>query len=357
MSRKTFVIAEIGVNHNGDVNKATELVDAAVEAKASAVKFQTFNVNDLTTRSASLAQYQTRSNISDETQYSMLEKLQLNQEDHRQLVEYCRIKKIEFMSTAFDIGSLDFLVNELNVSRLKVASGEITNGPLLLAHGRTGINVILSTGMANLLEIRQALNVLAYGYTEKGTPSGYDIKKILGSTENHPALKDKVTLLQCTTQYPAPKEEANIRAMIGMREEFGLDLGYSDHTTGITAAIVAVSLGATVIEKHLTLNKSSPGPDQKASLEPDEFCQMVRAIEDAEACMGGNNKLPQPSEKENIIVARKSIVAAAIINKGDVFSAANLTAKRPGCGQTPMAYWEFLGRKSTRHYDKDELIV
>ena len=357
MKRKTFVIAEIGVNHNGDLNRALEMIDAAAEARVDAVKFQTFNVDDLVTRNVPKARYQ-QSNIGgNESQFSMLKRLQLTVEDHHELYAHCCKNRVEFMSTAFDLCSLQFLVKELGVQRLKIASGEVTNGPLLLEHARSGMNILMSTGMASLSEIHQALVVLAYGYLRTATPSRSDREGVLDLPSGREKLKEKVTLLQCTTQYPAPVEEANVRAILGMREEFGLSVGYSDHTAGITTAIVAIAFGASVIEKHLTLDRSLPGPDHKASIEPGELSLMVQAIEDAERCLGGKIKAVQRSEKENISVARKSIVATRVIAKGEVFSSDNIAIKRPGTGQSPMNYWDLLGVKSTQDYEEDELIL
>ena len=286
----------------------------------------------------------------------MLEKLQLSADDHHLLYSYCSDKGIEFMSTAFDSSSLRFLVEELGIQRLNIASGEITNGPFLVEHAQTGLSVVLSTGMASLCEIRQALAVLACGYLGIKYPPTSDHFGLIDTNLGHDVLKDNVTLLQCTTQYPAPIEESNIKAVMGMRDELSLDVGYSDHTLGITASIVAVSFGATIIEKHITLDKTFTGPDHAASLEPRELIDLVKAIEDVERCVGKETKEIQPSEIENIDVARKSIVAARKIKNGEVFSRDNLAIKRPGSGLSPMEFWSILGSKSTRSYKEGELI-
>ncbi|MCC8062421.1 MAG: N-acetylneuraminate synthase [Rikenellaceae bacterium] len=336
---RTLIIAEAGVNHNGSLDLARQLIDAAAEAGVDYVKFQTFRADKLVTRAARKADYQAR-NIGgdDNSQYAMLKALELSPEDHAELISYCAAKGVKFFSTAFDLPSIDFL-NTLGPDRKglplwKVPSGEITNFPYLRAIGRTGKPVILSTGMATLAEIEQAVGVL----TRFGTP------------------RDGITLLHCTTEYPAPKEQVNLRAMVTMREHFGMPVGYSDHTEGIEIPVAAVAMGAAVIEKHFTLDRTLPGPDHKASLEPAELCEMVRQIRHVEAAMGDGVKEPALAERPNIPIARKSIVAARPIAKGELFTDENLTAKRPATGMSPMLWETVIGKTAGRDFEADEAI-
>lgn len=336
---RTLIIAEAGVNHNGSIDLAKKLIDAAAAAGVDYVKFQTFRADKLVTRDARQAAYQSR-NMDDgqDSQYEMLKRLELSPDDHRTLISYCKAKGVSFFSTAFDLPSIDFL-NTLGPDRKgfplwKVPSGEITNFPYLRSIGHTGKPVILSTGMATLDDIQQAIDVL----TRFGT-SGNDI-----------------TLLHCTTEYPAPKDQVNLRAMETMRRYFGMPVGYSDHTEGIEIPVAAVAMGACVIEKHFTLDRTLPGPDHRASLEPAELCEMVRQIRNVEAAMGGGTKEPAPAERPNIPIARKSIVAARPIAKGELFTDENLTAKRPGTGISPMAWESVVGQRAVRDFEADEAI-
>jgi N-acetylneuraminate synthase len=351
-----FIIAEAGVNHNGSVQTAMQLVDAAVAAGADAVKFQTFKAEKLVTQSASKAEYQKQTTGEAESQLAMLRKLELKYEFHFQLRDYCQRQGIEFLSTAFDIDSLAFLANELGISRLKIPSGEITNGPFLLAHAQTGKDIIVSTGMSTLGEVETALGVLAFGFLGWERPSREAFQKAYSEQAGQAVLKEKVTLLHCTSEYPTPMADVNLRAMDVLQQAFGLPIGYSDHTEGLVVPIAAVARGAVLIEKHFTLDRSQKGPDHQVSLEPDELKQMVRDIRGVEQALGRPNKMPQAVELQNRTVVRKSLVAAESIVAGEKFSAENLTSKRPGTGLSPMEYWRLLGQTSRQDYRTDDLI-
>ena len=358
--RSVYIIAEAGVNHNGQRDLAFQLVDSAVAAGADAVKFQTFKADKLVTKSAIKADYQQQSTGGDESQYAMLKRLELDHQTHHELIEYCQKKEIEFLSTAFDEESLDFLANDLGLSTFKLPSGEITNGPLLLAHARFGRNIILSTGMATLGEVEEALGVIAFGLLNwkntTQTPTRQAFREAYSSAEGQQKLKEKVTLLHCTTEYPAPVNEINLNAMITMRGAFGLQTGYSDHSEGITIPVAATAMGATLIEKHFTLDRELPGPDHQASLEPAELAEMIRSIRMVEQAMGDGIKSPTKSELRNRPIARKSLVAAVAIQAGDQYSKVNIAVKRPGTGITPMEYWEMLGKISLSSINEDEVI-
>lgn len=329
-----LIIAEAGVNHNGDLNLAKGLIDAAAGAGADLVKFQTFAADRLATRSAAKADYQTETTSASETQHAMLRRLELTRDMHLALIAHCQQRGIGFLSTAFDIASLDLLA-DLGLESFKIPSGELTNLPYLRHIGAFGKPVILSTGMANLGEIDAALDILETG----GTP------------------RECITVLHCNTEYPTPMQDVNLRAMLTIRDAFGVAVGYSDHTPGIEVPIAAVALGATVIEKHLTLNRSLPGPDHQASLEPDEFTAMVRAIRNIEQALGDGIKRPSPGEAKNKPVARKSLVAAVPIRAGESFTPANLAVKRPGTGLSPMRWDEVIGRPAPRDFAPDDLIT
>ena len=351
------VIAEAGVNHNGSLERAVALVDAAADAGADIVKFQTFRAAKLASRLAPKAEYQKRTTESAESQHDMLLRLELDEEAHHRLIAACAGRNIEFLSTPFDIDSLDLLTNRLDLRRLKLGSGEVTNAPLLLAAARTGKPLIVSTGMATLAEVEAALGVLAYGYLGGESPSRTAFAEALAVPEARAALAAKVTLLHCTTEYPAPDDEVNLRAMDTLRDSFGLPVGFSDHSRGITIPIAAVGCGAVMIEKHFTMDRDLPGPDHKASLEPGELTEMVAAIRRVEAALGGGIKAPTATERKNIPVARKSLVAARPIKAGEPFTPENLTVKRPGDGKSPLLYWETLGQAATRDYQEDDLIA
>ncbi len=355
----TLIIAEAGVNHNGQEELAFALVDAAHEAGADIVKFQTFKAKNLVTEEAKQAEYQVTNTKKQESQLAMLSRLELSYEIHHDLVKYCNSLGIEFLSTAFDLESLDFLVNDLGLTRLKLPSGELTNAPFVLAHARTGCDLIVSTGMATLSEIEAALGVIAFGYTaaQDEKPSMLGFQEAYASEAGQKALKEKVTILHCTTEYPAPMAEINLRSMDTLGRAFDLAAGYSDHSEGITIPIAAVARGAVLIEKHFTLDKNMEGPDHKASLEPQELGAMVKAIRQIEVALGSSVKTPTESEVKNKAVARKSLVAATDIKEGEELTELNLTIKRPGSGLSPYRYWELIGSKATKGYKAGELII
>lgn len=334
MRNEVLIIAEAGVNHNGDIDTAKKLINAAAEAGVDYVKFQTFNSEKLVSKNAQKAIYQ-KATTGDqrETQLQMLQKLELSKEMHYVLISHCKSRNIKFLSTAFDLESMDFL-NELGMSPFKVPSGELTNLPYLRKIGSFGKPIILSTGMANMEEIHAAVTALA----EAG-------------------LKRKdLTILHCSTEYPTPMENVNLKAMLSIADELDVAVGYSDHTLGIEVPIAAVALGASIIEKHFTLDKMMEGPDHKASLEPLELKKMVNAIRNIEKALGHGRKEPSDSEKKNKVIARKSIVARRSINKGEILSEENITAKRPGDGISPMRWDEIIGTRAGRNYLKDDLI-
>ena len=350
------VIAEAGVNHNGSLDRALELVDVAAQAGADIVKFQTFRAAKLASRSAPKAGYQMRMTERSESQHDMLLRLELGEPEHHHLIEACAERGIEFLSTPFDIDSLELLAHRLDLRRIKLGSGEVTNAPLLLAAARTGKPLIVSTGMATLTEVETALGVLAYGYLGGDAPSVGAFAEAMKAPKARAALLEKVTLLHCTTEYPAPDNEVNLRAVDTLRDAFGLPVGFSDHSRGIAIPIAAAARGALVIEKHFTTDRSLPGPDHKASLEPGELTEMVAAIRRVQAALGDGVKTPGASESKNIAIARKSLVAGRAIKAGEPFTPENLTVKRPGTGNSPLHYWDMLGQQATRDYDEDELI-
>lgn len=355
----TLIIAEAGVNHNGDERLAFELVDAAYKSGSDVVKFQTFKAKSLVTEEAKQADYQVVNTQKQESQLAMLSRLELSYEAHHKLVAHCNSLGIEFLSTAFDSESLDFLVNDLGLKRLKLPSGELTNAPLVLEHARTGCDLIVSTGMATLSEIETALGVIAFGYItdEKVQPSMLAFQEAYSSEAGQKALKEKVTILHCTTEYPAPMEEINLKAMDTLGRAFGLTAGYSDHSEGITIPIAAVARGAVLIEKHFTLDKNMEGPDHKASLEPQELEAMVKAIRQIEVALGSGVKKPSVSEVKNKAVVRKSLVAAIDIKEGAELTESNLVIKRPGSGLSPYRYWDLIGHKASKSYKAGELII
>ncbi len=352
-----YIIAEAGVNHNGSVPIAKELIDVAAEAGADAVKFQTFIAEKVISRYAPKADYQKKTTDETESQVDMVKKLELNEGAHRILIDHCRLRNVTFLSTPFDFESVDLLAYKLDLPCIKIPSGEITNGPFLLHIAQTGKDAILSTGMSTIDEVETALSVLAFGYLAANEePSFQKFHEAFLAGAGRKLLEDKVTLLHCTTDYPASFDEVNLRAMHTMHEAFGLPVGLSDHTAGIAVPIAAAALGAAVIEKHFTLDRSLPGPDHKASLEPHELGEMIKGIRNVEAAMGTGQKAPTASELKNRDIARKSLTAANAITVGETFTAANLTMKRPGNGLSPMKYWELIGKKSSKDYDIDMMI-
>lgn len=358
MTHPVFVIAEAGVNHNGDQELGYRLVDAAAEAGADAVKFQTFTADELVSRSAPKAAYQERTTDASESHYSMIRRLELSEQMHVDLMEHAKKRGIRFLSTPFGSSSLRLLCERLGLDLIKVGSGELTNLPFLVEVGRLSRRVILSTGIGRIGEVEQALAALAWGFTSDTAlhPSGDDLWRAFSGERAQAALRERVTLLHCTTEYPAPVEDVNLRAMDTLRHAFGLPVGYSDHTAGIHVPVAAVARGASVLEKHLTLDRTLPGPDQEASLEPSEFASMVEHVRGIEQALGDGVKHPRASELPNLAVARKSLVAAVPIAKDEPFTEANLTMKRPGNGLSPSMYWSLLGQRATRQYDADELI-
>ncbi len=354
----TLIIAEAGVNHNGSEQVAFDLVDAAHKAGADIVKFQTFKAKKLVTAKAEQAIYQTKNTRKKESQLAMLTRLELSHAAHHNLVKYCEKIGIEFLSTAFDRESLDFLVNDLGLKRLKIPSGDITNAPLVLDHARTGCDLIVSTGMATLSEIETALGVIAFGYTQSDDrkPSISAFSEAYNSVEGRQALKNKVTLLHCTTEYPAPPAEINLAAIETIFNAFKLPTGYSDHSQGIHIPVAAAARGAVVIEKHFTLDKEMDGPDHKASLNPSELEEMVKAICEIEVALGDGIKQPTISELKNKIIARKSLVAIKAIQEGELLTEGNLSTKRPGSGISPYKYWEMLGTPASKTLKEDDLL-
>ena len=328
-----FIIAEAGVNHNGSIDLAKKLVDEACSAGADAVKFQTFKATNLATKNSQKAVYQKITTSKEETQFDMLKKLELNKKEHEELIYYCKKKKIVFLSSPFDLESID-LLNDLGLKTFKIPSGEITNLPYLKCLGKLNKKIILSTGMSNMGEVKNALDVLINSGTKK----------------------NNIIVLHANTEYPTPMKDVNLRAMVSIGKELDIKFGYSDHTLGIEVDIAAVAMGATCIEKHFTLDKNMEGPDHKASLEPDQLKEMVRAIRNIEIALGDGIKKPSKSEIPNIQIVRKSIVAKTVIKKGDVLNESNLAIKRPGGGLSPMHWDKVINTKAQKDYQEDELI-
>jgi N,N'-diacetyllegionaminate synthase len=328
-----FIIAEAGVNHNGSLDLAKRLVDVAVDAGADAVKFQTFKTENLVSRNAKKADYQKETTDTSESQFDMIKKLELDMDTHQKLIDHCQENNIMFLSTPFDNDSVN-LLSDLGLQIFKIPSGEITNLPYLRHIGSLDKQVILSTGMSNIQEVEDALTILVGAGT----------------------LKENITVLHANTMYPTPMEDVNLNAMLTMQRELGVAVGYSDHTLGIEVDIAAVAMGASVIEKHFTLDKTMDGPDHQASLEPKELKAMVSAIRNIEKALGGNEKKPSPSEGINIDIVRKSIVATKTIKKGELLSDDNISTKRPGTGLSPMKWDEVIGTVASKNYQSDELI-
>jgi len=328
-----FIIAEAGVNHNGSVDLAKKLIDTASIYGADAVKFQTFKAENLVAKNTQKADYQKQTTDATESQFDMIKKLELDVDTHKELIDYCQEKNIMFLSTPFDHESID-LLSDLGLQIFKIPSGEITNLSYLRHIGSLGKQIILSTGMSNLQEVGDALNILI----------------------NSGTSKDNITVLHANTMYPTPMEDVNLNAMLTIQKEFGVAVGYSDHTLGIEVDIAAVAMGASCIEKHFTLDKAMDGPDHKTSLEPEELKAMVGAIRNIEKAMGSSEKKPSPSESVNIGVVRKSIVASQNINKGEVLTEKNIAVKRPGSGINPMKWDSVIGSIATKNYNIDDLI-
>ena len=328
-----FIIAEAGVNHNGSIELAFKLIDAAVESGADAVKFQTFKAENLVSKNTQKAEYQKKTTDASESQLDMLKKLELDVDVHKKLIKYCNAKGILFLSSPFDHDSID-LLNELGIEVFKIPSGEITNLPYLRRIGSLAKQVILSTGMSTLKEVGDALAILV----DSGTK------------------KENITVLHANTMYPTPMEDVNLNAMKTIKKEFDVAVGYSDHTLGIEVDIAAVAMGASIVEKHFTIDKAKEGPDHKASLEPEELRAMVIAIRNVEKALGDGIKIPSGSEKPNIVVARKSILANQKIKKGDTLTEENIIVKRPGNGISPMKWDEVIGLVAAKDYQVDDKI-
>ncbi|WP_046174419.1 N-acetylneuraminate synthase [Domibacillus indicus] len=357
MSAHTYIIAEAGVNHNGSFELARVLVDAAKAAGADAVKFQTFKAENLVTKQARQAEYQV-ANIGEETsQFYMLKRLELSFNEFVQLKNYCDQREIEFLSTPFDKESVDFLLDELKIQTVKIPSGELTNVPFIHYIATKQKPMILSTGMADMEDIHSALAFIAYGlvFPEKEV-NVTEVQTFYNEEEAKRILKKYVTVLHCTTEYPVPIEEVNLRAMDYLQHELQVDIGLSDHSEGIYVPISATARGAKVIEKHFTISRMLPGPDHQASLEPHELTEMVKAIRAAEQSLGQAEKKPTKSEQKNRVAARKSLTAACSIKKGEFFSKENLVIKRPGSGMAPAFYWSLLGTEASKDYEAEDLI-
>ncbi len=331
---KILIIAEAGVNHNGNIETAEQMIDVAVAAGVDYIKFQTFKAEKLVSVHAEKAEYQKETTDSKENQFEMIKKLELDVDAHKELKDYCLSKGIKFISSPFDLDSIDLLY-ELGVDLYKIGSGEITNYPYLKRIASKGLPVILSTGMSKLSEVESALEVLL---------------------SNGLVRRDQITLLHANTEYPTPFEDVNLKAMLTLKDAFKLDVGYSDHTPGIEVPIAAVAMGAKVIEKHLTLYRNMEGPDHKASLEPDELKEMVRVIRNIEQALGDGIKKPSKSERKNMVIARKSIVAARDIKEGEILTKENITVKRPGIGISPMRWNEIIGKRAMKDFKFDDLI-
>lgn len=357
MNAHVYIIAEAGVNHNGDTERALRLIDAAAEAKASAVKFQTFEAAKLVTSRAAKAAYQARATGDDRSQLGMLRELELPADAYPRLRDRCRARGVELMSTPFDNESVGALVRH-GVARMKVGSGDVTNAPLLLEVARSNLPVILSTGMSTVGDVERALGALAFGYVaprdERPSRAGFDAA--YGSVDGQRALLERVTLLHCVSEYPAPPRDVNLRAMDTLASAFGLPVGYSDHTMGLAVSLAAVARGAVVIEKHFTLDRRLPGPDHAASLEPSELAELVAGIRDVSAALGSSAKRPAPSELDNRAIVRRSVVAARPIKKGEIFTTENVTVKRPADGRSPFEVWDLIDRVADRDYEADDLL-
>lgn len=355
---RIYIVAEAGVNHNGQFDLAQEMIHQAADTGADAIKFQTFIAEEVISRHAPKAPYQEQSTLPGESQLEMVRGLQFDEKQHQGLLCICQSRGIGFISSPFDLASVEMLTSRLKLPLIKIASGEITNFPLLLKTARASSKILLSTGMSSLGDIESALSVLAFGYCVGDCrPSLSAFRESYSSPAGQWALKQKVTLLHCTSEYPAPFEDINLQAMDTLRQAFSLKVGYSDHSQGIVVPIAAAARGAAVIEKHFTLDRDLPGPDHKASLEPDELKAMVKAIRQVETALGSPTKFTTRSELKNLPLVRKSLVARKDIRRGEVFTEDNLGIKRPGSGISPIHYWDHLGRTSERGYQTDEEIV
>ncbi len=353
----TYIIAEAGVNHNGDLSLAKELIDIAADAGADAVKFQTFTAEKVISTIAKQAEYQAKNTGITESQLEMVKKLELPQSDFKKLYEYSKDKNITFLSTAFDPENMNFLVRECNIPLIKIPSGELTNAHYLFDVAKYKLPLVISTGMANLHEIEQALAVLSYGWVHKNPPTSLQqCLDFYTTATGHSTLDGNIIILQCVTEYPAPYKDTNLNSMQTIAEKFGCPVGLSDHSLGIHIPIAAVAMGACVIEKHFTIDKNLPGPDHKASIDAEELKNMVKYIKDVEDAMGDGQKVPQTSEIKNIPIARRSIVAAGDLTQGTIYTNENIACKRPGNGVSAMLYWDYLGKECLSDINKDNLV-
>ena len=354
---KIYIIAEAGVNHNGSVELAKKLIDVAAKSGVDAVKFQTFLPSEIISKNAPKAAYQLETTDKNESQLEMIKKLMLDEKSYQEILSACRDNNVEFLSTPFDLWAVHFLSDKCNVSKLKISSGEVTNAPLLIEAARTHKPIILSTGMCTLGDIERALGIIAFGYLNDCAPKSIEeCFKAYNTEAGQKILKEKVSLLHCTTEYPAPDEEVNLRCIQTLKQAFNLPVGYSDHTRGIGVSVAAVALGAQIIEKHFTLDKNLPGPDHKSSLNPAELNQWVEEIRRVEKALGDGIKRPSPSEKINLPIVRRSLVASRKIQKDELFSIENITVKRPATGISPFQYWEKIGTTAKHDYNEDDLI-
>lgn len=352
------IIAEVGVNHNGDINLAIELIDRAVYCGADYVKFQCFSSSALVTPHARKAPYQEKGNGQNESQFEMLSRLELTEKNHLQIVQHCKARNIEYLASAFNERAIDFLSKQLGQKKLKIGSGELTNGPLLLKAARSGMEIFLSTGMSFLSEVEEAISVIAFGMTQQREPqSRDDLKSILTMPSARDLIKKKLTLLHCTSEYPAPIEDINLLAMKTMKDAFGVRVGYSDHARGNAMSIAAVAHGATLIEKHLTLDRNMHGPDHAASIEPEEFLTLVQDIRAVEKGIGCGIKQPSEVELINSKIVRKRIVSCKKLNAGDKITRNDITTKRSSKGICSMNYWDIIGRIIKNSIDADTPIT
>lgn len=356
--KKTFIIAEAGVNHNGSIALAHALVDAAVSAGADAVKFQSFIASSFVTPKATKAEYQITNTGTNESQLEMLQKLELTHPQQRELFDYCQSRNIQFLSTPFDLASLKFLTADLGLETIKIGSGELTNTPFLYEVARCTTRIILSTGMSTIGEVADTLGVIAFAMTHDSsqTPTPNSIVAALASPEGRSAIESRVTLLHCTTDYPTKPSDVNLNAMLTLRDRFGCQVGFSDHSIGVHLAVAAVAMGATIIEKHMTTSRDLPGPDHITSLEPSEFKTLVNQIREVEQALGNGEKNPTAVEIETKRIVGRSLVASRSIKTGELFTTNNVAIKRPGGGRSPFEYWALLGTESTRDVAENEII-
>ena len=356
----TYIIAEAGVNHNGKKELAYKLIDKAVDAGVNAIKFQIFKAQNLVTEKTKKTNYQKKNTDTKMSQLEMLKQLELSFDIFKDLSNYCKKQKIDFLASAFDSESLNFIINDLKLDTLKIASGEITNGPLLLAHARSKKNIILSTGMANIKEIISALKVISFGIKNSNKIESIKSNELYQCIASHDLLidllKKKVTLLHCTSEYPAPFNEINLSSINFLKKKFGLPVGYSDHSNGIEISLAAAALGAKIVEKHFTLDRNLPGPDHKASIEYLDLKHLVKCIRNIDIAIGKHGKMPSKSELLNRDLVRKSIVTNQRIHNGEILTNENLAIKRPGNGISPMKYWKLIGKKAKKNYKKNELL-